>query len=214
MNASGCEIANCDDGQKEAVSSDLSHLLDQPQIFASDRTEHAMRKSTKGGWTIADDTLLCALVKKHGVKRWTFLASTYFNSSRTPLQLRSRYMDILHPDRCRDKWSLEEDALLLRGYFELGSKWKAISRTIPGRVENDVKNRFYKIIRDGRRALVDARESFDLRKWATHYLHSCVSPSNPSTQCAVVQASGAVFEQTAEDMPSRIDKVSVQNLRC
>eukprot|EP00182_Erythrolobus_australicus_P003999 CAMPEP_0185839512 /NCGR_PEP_ID=MMETSP1353-20130828/14686_1 /TAXON_ID=1077150 /ORGANISM="Erythrolobus australicus, Strain CCMP3124" /LENGTH=192 /DNA_ID=CAMNT_0028538691 /DNA_START=86 /DNA_END=661 /DNA_ORIENTATION=+ len=127
------------------------------------------RMATKAGWTAEEDARLFALVKEHGVKKWTYLSRVHFESARSPLQLRCRYMDILRPGRSQSAWSAEEDAQLLALYLELGPKWKAISQQMPGRVENDAKNRFHKILRDGKRAMVDAQTSFDQATWIKHY---------------------------------------------
>lgn len=40
-------------------------------------------------------------------------------------------------------WSNEETILLLKLYKSLGSKWVAISKSLPGRTESEVKNKFY-----------------------------------------------------------------------
>lgn len=40
-------------------------------------------------------------------------------------------------------WSQEEDYLILATQGKVGNKWKYISKLLPGRSDNDVKNRFH-----------------------------------------------------------------------
>jgi predicted ATP-grasp superfamily ATP-dependent carboligase len=43
-------------------------------------------------------------------------------------------------------WTPEEDSLLCAAQRTLGNKWSEISRMLPGRAENAVKNRFNSLI--------------------------------------------------------------------
>ena len=47
----------------------------------------------------------------------------------------------------RGEWSLEEDLYILEAIIENGKKWAKISKTLEGRTENAVKNRFITLVR-------------------------------------------------------------------
>ena len=51
------------------------------------------------------------------------------------------------PGISKAAWSSEEDAALIALHRELGNRWSAISRSLPGRPENSVKNRFMSALR-------------------------------------------------------------------
>jgi hypothetical protein len=57
----------------------------------------------------------------------------------------------LNPEIKKDPFILEEDILLLETRLSLGNKWSEIRKRLPGRTENNVKNRFnlmFKIVKE------------------------------------------------------------------
>ena len=66
-------------------------------------------------------------------------------------QCRERWVNFLNPEIKKDPFSLEEDIQLLKKRIEIGNKWAEIIKQMPGRTENNVKNRFnmmFKTIKD------------------------------------------------------------------
>ena len=51
-------------------------------------------------------------------------------------------MNFLNPEIKKDPFSLVEDILILERRLSIGNKWSEIIREMPGRTENNVKNRF------------------------------------------------------------------------
>lgn len=66
--------------------------------------------------------------------------------SKNGKQIRERYINKLDPRIKREDWSEEEDKRILELYSKVGSKWSEISKSLPGRPENKIKNRFYSFI--------------------------------------------------------------------
>eukprot|EP00183_Erythrolobus_madagascarensis_P005771 CAMPEP_0185847034 /NCGR_PEP_ID=MMETSP1354-20130828/2459_1 /TAXON_ID=708628 /ORGANISM="Erythrolobus madagascarensis, Strain CCMP3276" /LENGTH=184 /DNA_ID=CAMNT_0028547277 /DNA_START=186 /DNA_END=740 /DNA_ORIENTATION=- len=170
------------------------------------------KMATKAGWTADEDARLFELVQEYGIKKWTFISRTYFRYSRTPLQLRCRYMDILRPGRSQSAWSSAEDAKLLSLYVSLGPKWKAISQQMEGRVENDAKNRFHKILRDGKRAMVDAQDQFDQDTWIKHYMATTGESLSEARVQAVRTTSAVSSSKTVPERTGSLQRVSVSAL--
>uniref|UniRef100_A0A7S0T5U2 Uncharacterized protein n=1 Tax=Erythrolobus madagascarensis TaxID=708628 RepID=A0A7S0T5U2_9RHOD len=104
-------------------------------------------KATGKRWTKEDDDKLVQWVRENGPRRWATLANSVFQDSRSPAQLRGRYMDVLNPNRDSQQWTPEEDAKMLALHERIGNRWTLIADELDGRVPNDVKNRFRVLLR-------------------------------------------------------------------
>ncbi len=62
-------------------------------------------------------------------------------------QCRERWINFLSPDIKRDPWTAKEDLLLLEKQKLIGNQWAQIAKEIPGRTENQVKNRFNSMLK-------------------------------------------------------------------
>lgn len=92
-----------------------------------------------------ENAMLKYLIDTFGTSDWVLIASMM--PGRNPKQCRDRFCNYLSEFRQIGPWTQEEDDLLLTLLQEYGSKWVEISRHIPERSENDVKNRWYKHLR-------------------------------------------------------------------
>jgi len=104
-------------------------------------------RSKRRRWTQEEDSLLLELVRIYGPKNWSLIAEERFRGSRSADQLRTRYTNILQPDRVRSRWTAEEDRVLISLQKDLGNQWFEIAQALDGRVANDVKNRFRALAR-------------------------------------------------------------------
>eukprot|EP00947_MAST-08B_sp_MAST-8B-sp1_P001717 g1717.t1 len=99
----------------------------------------------KGSWTAQEDEKLSALVKKHGHNKWSFIGK--FLPGRIGKQCRERWHNHLNPSLRKVPWTPEEEKVVIEARARLGNRWAQIARMLPGRSDNDVKNRWYASLR-------------------------------------------------------------------
>jgi Myb-like DNA-binding domain len=104
------------------------------------------RKTGPKPWTKEEDALLLNLVHTmHWPMKWTVVAHSL--PDRTGKQCRERYVNHLNPRLKSSDWTPIEDATIFHLYNTIGSHWAKMSKIIPGRTDNGIKNRFHNIRR-------------------------------------------------------------------
>ena len=132
-------------------SSDTTSLFTKSTIYEpkwiESKHKHEMKpchgrvkKMFKGPWRPCETALLARLVCEHGAKNWSEIAESI--PGRTGKQARERWKNHLDPKLNKGPWATSEDQKIIDGYRMYGNKWSCIARLIPGRSDNDVKNRF------------------------------------------------------------------------
>lgn len=96
-------------------------------------------------FTTEEDSLLIALVRKHG-KDWNLIAKEMLD--RNPRQCRDRYTDYLRPDLTNTPWTTAEDRQLLDLVKQKGNKCASIARALKNRSESMVKGRLYQLLKN------------------------------------------------------------------
>jgi hypothetical protein len=121
--------------------------------FPAVATDMAVRESEKGGkrhvakapWTAEEDEAIVKWVENHGPRGWATLAVRL--PGRLPKQCRERWVNSLDPDVVRKPWSNEEDQIVIEKHEQWGNKWAMIASLLPGRSDNNVKNRWNSILK-------------------------------------------------------------------
>ncbi|XP_077210049.1 transcription factor MYB3R-1-like [Tasmannia lanceolata] len=115
--------------------------------FFTDRTDvqclHRWQKVlnpelVKGPWSKEEDDLIVELVSKHGAKKWSTIAQAL--PGRIGKQCRERWHNHLNPSINKEAWTQEEELALIHAHQIYGNKWAELSKFLPGRTDNAIKN--------------------------------------------------------------------------
>lgn len=122
----GCELEKFDskgENVPKKTSSSVDNLNQKVSLGLNVKNEGAprdtQRKSektrfTKGTWKPDEDKQLISLVSNFGPQNWTRIAE--FIPHRSGKQCRERWHNHLNPNINKQKWSLEEDRILIEAH--------------------------------------------------------------------------------------------------
>jgi hypothetical protein len=80
------------------------------------------------------------LVAKYGPQKWSFIAK--FVEGRAGKQCRERWHNHLNPNILKEDWSEAEQWVLFLAHTAYGSRWAEMTKLIPGRTDNTIKNQW------------------------------------------------------------------------
>ncbi|KAF5461597.1 hypothetical protein F2P56_017677 [Juglans regia] len=92
----------------------------------------------KGPWSKEEDEIIVKLVNKYGPKKWSTIAQHL--PGRIGKQCRERWHNHLNPAINKEAWTQEEELALIRAHQIYGNKWAELTKFLPGRSDNAIKN--------------------------------------------------------------------------
>ncbi|XP_076903171.1 transcription factor MYB58-like [Bidens hawaiensis] len=95
----------------------------------------------KGAWSEDEDDKLRTYIQRYGHWNWSLLPK-FAGVSRCGKSCRLRWMNYLRPNMKHGNFSKQEDDLVIDLHNKLGNKWSTMAAKLPGRSDNEIKNRW------------------------------------------------------------------------
>ena len=106
-------------------------------------------------WSPEEDAAITAIVSAALSNSWTDVSHLLRREQplrgRTTKQCRERWHNHLDPQVHKDAWTQGEEVKMFELHAVHGNSWSEISKHLPGRTDNSVKNHFYSSLRKSQR---------------------------------------------------------------
>lgn len=130
---------------------DIGALLSRPVhsnnglVGVSVDSKETTKKITRNKFTRDEDQILTELIEVNGLSKGLLMASECLQ--RTVRQCKERWKLYLSPGIQTDKWTNEEDNMLMAMVKQYGKRWTLICQQFPKRTVVSLRNRYRQLFR-------------------------------------------------------------------
>lgn len=147
----------------------IMFLMRKHSKYSSDDSEDDFSQfegsTSRKRFTPEEDRILKEYVDSGEGHTWEDIARAL--TGRTARQCWDRYHNYLCKNIKKEKWTADEDALIISMYNRIGSKWTKIAAMLDGRSGNNVKNRWHKYLS---KKMVGSSDEVSVRQPATEII--------------------------------------------
>jgi hypothetical protein len=151
---SGLRVIDWDRVARSIPFKTVAQCVERWLIFSKNYKKRKHRQ-----WSEPEDRLLVAMVARLGTGRWSEVSQYLF--CRTGKQCGERYKNHLDPQIDRSPWKPHEILIIETFRKENGNRWSKLSRLLPGRPTNTIKNYCNNMKRKGVTSLLTDTDSKD-----------------------------------------------------
>ncbi len=188
----------------------------QPAAQKFEPVEESKKKSARSDrvdWTPEQDTLLDSLAARFKGQNWAqvclLMRNQFGDRGYTPKRCRTRWRNCVNPDINKGKLRASEELLVLVQHSIHKNDWAKISKSLPHRNVNVLRNNFYGVMRRvARRASIGKKCAKDIRPlyflqtlYAAMFLLDLLDMPTPSPKNPVVPL--YVFQRVLESKVTR-----------
>ncbi|WVZ69535.1 hypothetical protein U9M48_018307 [Paspalum notatum var. saurae] len=157
----------------------------------------------KGPWTLEEDLILVSYISQHGEGSWDNLARAA-GLSRNGKSCRLRWLNYLRPGVRRGSITAGEDTVIRELQARWGNKWSKISKHLPGRTDNEIKNYWRTRIQIKRPAAHKTTTTTTTTTTQQHHKpSSAVSSDEGASSAAAADATGGDYFWWTDTQPER-----------
>ncbi|KAK4419985.1 Transcription factor R-4 [Sesamum alatum] len=152
----------------------------------------------KGPWSKEEDEIIIELVNKYGPKKWSTIAQHL--PGRIGKQCRERWHNHLNPGINKEAWTQEEELALIRAHQIYGNKWAELTKFLPGRTDNAIKNHWNSSVKKKLDMYLSSGllSQFQGPTLLSHPNNSAASSSSKAQQSGEDDRDGAEVEEASE----------------